>query len=732
MLQVCFDCYGSYTTDSVYQWDLNRRLAIRGLDYDSAPAIHFSNKKSTQALVVQSTIEDGVIYCDVPNILLQEPYDIVGYVCECLDQELTTHEMIRIPVKLRVKPADYAYENNVEILTYYSLMSEITSVKASTEKDIKSMDASKASKAELNAVKAEVESNLDTNINRVENEIASERARIDQLVALPEIGEGDLEKEVGDLRIDTEGTTHGSAGTAVRSQLRALGSKIDANTNQLSSDIVDLHNIGGAIFNINSGYWINANGAKYAHTSAKYTDRITVKEGQHFKIVSDAYQDAVAYILFNADGTVNSYEKNTVAGNYNAHDYYVTIPNGVTSMLCSCVNGDNGPFSVERIIDNEVGVIPSLLKKDEYFSEYIKNDDKNTTVALRGAVCDDYTSVSFDYTSHYIDSNCQTQKYDLSRTSDYVYVYDCDKIKITANCADGSKAYVFYDENKNIVSCYPPNNTDKFKETFNNVEIEVPLEAHYIRVSAVYSTVVDVKKRKTLSQVNDEVNDLSNKITSNFLANKKYVACGDSFTQGDFTGGTETDIYDSELKVYKTYPYWIAKRNNMVLVNEAICGSCLAHREGVTNALSDTRYTLVPVDADYITARIGLNDSSANIPIGTIDDTENTTFYGAWNVILDYWTENIPNAKIGIIVESAYLPNTYREACINIAKKWGVPYLDLYNDDKIPCIMNHANASTLIQNRRYAQYRVSESNGHPNMLAHKTMSTFIENWLRSL
>lgn len=247
MLQVCFDCYGSYTTDSVYQWDLNRRLAIRGLDYDSAPAIHFSNKKSNQALVVQSTIEDGVIYCDVPNILLQEPYDIVGYVCECLDQELTTYETIRIPVKPRVKPADYAYENNVEILTYYALMSEITSVKASTEKDIKSMDASKASKTELNTVKTELETSHDTDINKVENEIATERARIDQLVASPEIGEGDLEKEVGDLRVDVKGTTHDSAGTAVREQILELNSKIDANVSTLSGDIIGLRNHSGYV-----------------------------------------------------------------------------------------------------------------------------------------------------------------------------------------------------------------------------------------------------------------------------------------------------------------------------------------------------------------------------------------------------------------------------------------------------------------------------------------------------
>lgn len=279
MLQVCFDCYGSYTTDSVYQWDLNRRLAIRGLDYDSAPAIHFSNKKSKEALVVQSTIEDGVIYCDVPNILLQEPYDIVGYVCECLDQELTTYETIRIPVKPRVKPADYAYEDNVEILTYYALMSEITSVKASTERTFNSMDASKASKSELSAVKVEAKNNLDTEIAKVENEIASERARIDQLVASPEMAEGDFEKEVEDLRIDTKGTTHGSAGTAVRNQIQALDSKIDANTNQLSSEIdYGLKETNSVVFE--TGGLSSQTGVKVSRTDRVRTDFIEVTENE--------------------------------------------------------------------------------------------------------------------------------------------------------------------------------------------------------------------------------------------------------------------------------------------------------------------------------------------------------------------------------------------------------------------------------------------------------------------
>ncbi len=139
----------------------------------------------------------------------------------------------------------------------------------------------------------------------------------------------------------------------------------------------------------------------------------------------------------------------------------------------------------------------------------------------------------------------------------------------------------------------------------------------------------------------------------NVLYGKKYVSCGDSFTQGDFSGWTDENglsgknspvIYDADWKVYKTYPWWIAKRNNMTLVNEALCGSIMplskqyiAYRdtgegdavaEGYRNPFSYKRYAAIPEDADYITFWFGINDAS-NTNLGTIDDTTNETFYGA-------------------------------------------------------------------------------------------------------
>ena len=65
---------------------------------------------------------------------------------------------------------------------------------------------------------------------------------------------------------------------------------------------------------------------------------------------------------------------------------------------------------------------------------------------------------------------------------------------------------------------------------------------------------------------------------SNPLYGKKYVACGDSFTEGDFTGSMTDDYIFTEgdyKGCKKVYPYYIGRRNKMTVINEAKCGSTL-------------------------------------------------------------------------------------------------------------------------------------------------------------
>lgn len=246
---------------------------------------------------------------------------------------------------------------------------------------------------------------------------------------------------------------------------------------------------------------------------------------------------------------------------------------------------------------------------------------------------------------------------------------------------------------------------------------------------------------------NDSIDNLSN-----ILYGKKYVACGDSFTEGDFSSFVDEDgksgkdspyLYDSDWKMYKTYPYWIAKRNNMTLINEAKCGSTLPlskeytdgeQPENYKNPFSLNRYKEVPKDADYITLMFGLNEGK--IPIGELTDTDNTTILGAYNKVLEYFLTEIPYAKIGIIVSDSWLSQSLHDAIIKAAQYWGIPYLDLKGDDSVPLQMggrlNNITLNQTAKTLRDNAYRVSSSNGHPNIESHKQRSTIIENFLRSL
>ena len=135
MLRVCFNCYHNYTTDTVYQWDLNHVLQIIGLNLDYAPTVHFCNKKSTEAIVVQSELIEDTITVDIPNELLQEPYNIIAYIHTYDDNHAKTIELVNIPLIKRVKPSDYQFTENVEIMNFERLEKDFTDFVNQVEAD---------------------------------------------------------------------------------------------------------------------------------------------------------------------------------------------------------------------------------------------------------------------------------------------------------------------------------------------------------------------------------------------------------------------------------------------------------------------------------------------------------------------------------------------------------------------------------------------------------------------
>lgn len=127
MLEVTFSNYDTYATDSLTQWDTNQSLKIKGMNFNMAPTILFTNRLSVTTKPVPSTLSDDGFVCSIPNGLLTEKYPIVAYIRQTVNNETTTIGRIIIPVIPGAKPEDYTFIENVPVVTYESILSLIGS-----------------------------------------------------------------------------------------------------------------------------------------------------------------------------------------------------------------------------------------------------------------------------------------------------------------------------------------------------------------------------------------------------------------------------------------------------------------------------------------------------------------------------------------------------------------------------------------------------------------------------
>lgn len=155
MIKAEFKSYGSYTTDSVSQWDLNQKLTISGLDIDVAPVLAFSCFGMYESIIVQSKLSDGVITCDVPNAILQFGKNLNVDLCSETGGQYKAFEKMIIPVNRRKKPSDYLFTDNVPLST-------AESIKADLEKEINS------NKTYMDKVKTELKNDNKTLNGRID------------------------------------------------------------------------------------------------------------------------------------------------------------------------------------------------------------------------------------------------------------------------------------------------------------------------------------------------------------------------------------------------------------------------------------------------------------------------------------------------------------------------------------------------------------------------------------
>ena len=231
--------------------------------------------------------------------------------------------------------------------------------------------------------------------------------------------------------------------------------------------------------------------------------------------------------------------------------------------------------------------------------------------------------------------------------------------------------------------------------------------------------------------------------TYDMLDGKTWYVCGDSFSSKGYENSDPaphkftSGAYQGEEMVY---PFFIGRRTGMIIKNLAKPGMTLASTARGNSFIGDV-YMNIGDDADYITLKFGINDGHQSVPIGTIDSTDITTFYGAFNVALTHIITNHPFAKVGIIVSNGLDSANYATATKAIAAKYGLPLLNEWDGVDVPVLIRSGRtdiSSTIktIRDKAYAiDYdgtRTGSVNQHPNNDAHEYESTFVESWLRTL
>ena len=177
---------------------------------------------------------------------------------------------------------------------------------------------------------------------------------------------------------------------------------------------------------------------------------------------------------------------------------------------------------------------------------------------------------------------------------------------------------------------------------------------------------------------------------------------------------------------FANYAELAAARHNMTVYKDGKGGSTMTNVEG-NNPFCVNRYLSVPADFDILTIWFGWNDNAV-AEVGTIEDTEDTTYYGAYKKVLEYFITTYPTKKIGLIVPYGNASvEPFRVAVRAMSEMYGVPCLDLADGKQCSLLWGTANAAQ--EARRAA---LTYDGTHPNQVGHEYLSTMYEEFIKRL
>ena len=231
----------------------------------------------------------------------------------------------------------------------------------------------------------------------------------------------------------------------------------------------------------------------------------------------------------------------------------------------------------------------------------------------------------------------------------------------------------------------------------------------YVTVNKLYCSADDILYNGVkLTKVLDE------KSTISYLTGKKIIFMGDSLTMLN-SPHTTMQYYDYIKQWYNT--------TNIV---DGQSGSQIRDDGKDSSRAFSNRYVNLPDECDIVIVFGGTNDWNVgqNGTLGTIDSTDNTTFYGAMNVLCEGLLNKYPDKLIVFMLPFKHFkePNrTRNEAMKEVLMKNSIPCIDLWEVGGINP-----------NNEKQKSIYMKDDNIHFNELANEKIANLLVGFINSL
>lgn len=188
-----------------------------------------------------------------------------------------------------------------------------------------------------------------------------------------------------------------------------------------------------------------------------------------------------------------------------------------------------------------------------------------------------------------------------------------------------------------------------------------------------------------------------------------YTAFGDSITYG----ADYFNHYDQMETPYVKEVENILKLSSSR--NMGISGATLTANNLGLHCMTNS-ITSFNEQSDIISVLGGVNDYNRDLPLGTVNDSDPSTIYGALHTSMSYLIENYPNSFIfymtpykenfsgrnyADINTQGYTLEDVANAIKAVAEMYNIPVLDLFNEGNFESVMNNEDCDGIHPNQDF-------------------------------